>query len=99
MKGLGFQDVIIGLDLHDLSSAMKKPTDWPRFRIILHRIRVLYSHFTSVAFEIELVSLNIVAREIGKSVFRDGRFQSYLALAGPAWLHYLINREAGLFHS
>lgn len=94
MKDLGYKEVIIASDLVDLFSAVKRPTDWPRFRILLQRIEGLCSHFTAVAFETESVSSNQVAREIAKSVLRDGRFQSYLAMGGPAWLHHLINKEA-----
>lgn len=36
---------------------------------------------------------NEIARDIAKSMLRDGRFQSYLSMDGPAWLHDLIARE------
>ncbi|KAF3514533.1 hypothetical protein F2Q69_00006223 [Brassica cretica] len=37
---------------------------------------------------------NTIARDITKNVLKDGRFQSYLALGGPAWLHQRIAAEA-----
>ncbi|WZZ39620.1 hypothetical protein YC2023_035879 [Brassica napus] len=37
--------------------------------------------------------MNGIVREIAKSVLRDGRFQSYLALRGPSWLHDRLARE------
>ncbi|KAF3521457.1 hypothetical protein F2Q69_00049221 [Brassica cretica] len=43
-----------------------------------------------IAFEVESRGSNKVAIEIAKSVLRDGRLQSYLALGGPSWLHDLI---------
>lgn len=93
MKDLGYHEVIVGSDLRDLIEAMMKPLNWPRYRIILHRINALCSSFASVAFETESMQSNRIAREIGKSVLRDGRFHSYLALGGPAWLHHQILRE------
>ncbi|CAH8365278.1 unnamed protein product [Eruca vesicaria subsp. sativa] len=96
---LGYQEVIIGSDLGDLLLAVKKPSNWPRFRCILQRIHQLCNRFPSVAFEAETGDSNRTAREIAKSVLRDGRFQSYLARGGPAWLHNIINREARRMHS
>lgn len=40
--------------------------------------------FVNVAFEAEVFSENGITRDITKSVQRDGRFQSYLALGGPS---------------
>lgn len=36
---------------------------------------------------------NEIARDIAKSMLREGRFQSYLSMGGPVWLHDLIARE------
>ncbi|KAL0729491.1 hypothetical protein Bca4012_025584 [Brassica carinata] len=83
-------------DLLDLLDAVKRTLEWPRFRIILQRIRSLCMQFSFIAFESESLDFNRIAREIAKSVLRDGRFQSYLALGGPAWLHQLISGEAVL---
>ena len=80
---------LLGSDLHELIEAMMKPLNWPRYRIILHRINVLCSSFVSVAFE-ESTKSNRIAREIGKSVLQGGWFHSYLALRGPAWLHVKV---------
>ncbi|KAF3607432.1 hypothetical protein DY000_02044711 [Brassica cretica] len=87
MKDLGYQEVVLGSDLHELIEAMMKPLNRPRYRIILHRINVLCSSFVLVAFETESTKSNKIAREIEKSVLRGGWFHSYLALRGPAWLH------------
>ncbi|KAF3509803.1 hypothetical protein F2Q69_00009811 [Brassica cretica] len=40
-----------------------------------------------------------LAREIGKSVLRDGRLHSYLALGAPSWLHNLIQTEVASVNS
>ncbi|CAF2099875.1 unnamed protein product [Brassica rapa] len=37
---------------------------------------------------------NFIARDISRSVLRDGRYRTYLALGGPAWLHNRIRNEA-----
>lgn len=94
MQNLGYQDIVLGFDLHDLVEAMMKPSNWPRFRIIIQRIHALCSSFGSIAFETETIASNRVAREIAKSVLRNGLFQSYLALGGPDRLHQQIFREA-----
>ncbi|KAF3536980.1 hypothetical protein F2Q69_00019599 [Brassica cretica] len=89
----------VGSDLHDLINAVMRQSNWPRFRALLSRVRILCLSFPSVAFESESASSNGIAREIAKSVLRDGRFHSYLAMGGPAWLHQQIFREANLTHS
>ena len=99
MKDLAYQDIVIGSDSHDLIDAVMQPLKWPRFRILLQKIKSLCATFSSVAFETESIGSNKIVREIAKSVLRDGMFQSYLALGGPAWLHHLINREAILVSS
>ncbi|XP_009127418.1 uncharacterized protein LOC103852254 [Brassica rapa] len=99
MKDLGYQEIVLGSDLHDLTDAVTCQLNWPRFRAILSRLRILCMSFSSIAFETETVVSNGDAREIAKSVLRDGRFQSYLALGGPAWLHQQILRDASFIHS
>lgn len=63
------------------------------YRALLAQINNLKSSFVSVSFEEEKVTANGIARDIAKSVLRNGRLQSYLALGGPAWLHDRIDRE------
>lgn len=58
------------------------------------RISELRTCFASCSFEAETIKANSVAREIARSVTREGRFQSYLALGGPAWLHERIRCDA-----
>lgn len=58
-------------------------------------IRLNYrTHIWELSFELEPVSSNAIMRHISRSATRDGRFQSYLALGGPAWLHDRLLREA-----
>ncbi|KAL0752120.1 hypothetical protein Bca101_034123 [Brassica carinata] len=42
---------------------------------------------------------NMIAREIAESILRNGHFQSYLALGGPAWLHQRILTEVASISS
>lgn len=74
--------------------AITKPSNWPRYRSLLVQIQVLKAQFGSCSFEMEYVGSNVIVREIAKSVNRDGRFQSYLALGVPTWLHDRLVREA-----
>lgn len=93
LKDLAYDKVVVGSDSHVLVEAVMNPTKWPRFRASLQKIHTLYASFASVAFETESRLSNKVVREIAKSVLRDGRLQSYLALGGPAWLHRLIQAD------
>ena len=93
LKDLQYQEIIIGTKPQELIEPVKKPSSWHRFRIILQRISVLCSEFQMVAFEAETGASNQVAHAIAKSVLRDGRLQSYHALAGPGWLHNRIRLE------
>ncbi|KAL0648407.1 hypothetical protein Bca4012_046698 [Brassica carinata] len=43
--------------------------------------------------------LMAIAREIAESILRNGHFQSYLALGGPAWLHQRILTEVASISS
>lgn len=100
MKDLDYQEIVIASNLHDLVTAVQKPSDWPRFRLVLLRISGICAHFDAMAFETDSSASNfLIAREIAKSVFRDGRFHSYLALGGSAWLHQQIFREASHLRS
>ncbi|XP_018473662.1 uncharacterized protein LOC108844873 [Raphanus sativus] len=94
LKDLGFPHIIIGLDLLSAFQAIVNVVNWPRFRHLLRSIDKLRESFQSVEFEHESQSTNIIARDIARSVLRDGRFRSYMALGGPAWLHDRIQREA-----
>ncbi|CAN6841867.1 unnamed protein product [Brassica oleracea] len=55
--------------------------------------------FSNIMFDVESVRNNSIARDIAKSVIaksvlRDGRYQSYLALGEPSWLHDSLFRKA-----
>ncbi|CAN6802328.1 unnamed protein product [Brassica oleracea var. botrytis] len=93
-RDLHFHSICIASDHRDTAEALLSPASWPWFRCLLEQIMALCNSFFSVAFEVEKVGANSIVRDIAKSVMRDGRLQSYLALGGPAWLHSRIIREA-----
>ncbi|KAL0772687.1 hypothetical protein Bca101_037838 [Brassica carinata] len=67
---------------------------WPRYCSLLQQVTLLITGFSSVTFEVEGMGNNSIARDIAKIVLRDGRYQSYLALGGPVWLHDRLLRES-----
>ncbi|KAF3512301.1 hypothetical protein F2Q69_00001970 [Brassica cretica] len=93
LSDIGITKVIIASDYNEVMEAIKSPLQWPRYRDLLHQVMKLKEKFTMVVFEGEKISANGIARDIAKSVLRDGKFQSYLALGGPSWLHERLARE------
>ncbi|KAG2318523.1 hypothetical protein Bca52824_011736 [Brassica carinata] len=93
-RDLHFHTVSIASDHVETIEAISTPASWPRFRFLLELIAGFCSLFSYVAFEVEGVCANTIARDIAKSVMKDGQFQSYLALGGLAWLHQRIAAEA-----
>ncbi|KAF3589243.1 hypothetical protein F2Q69_00028265 [Brassica cretica] len=93
LRDLGVSRVTVAVDYHEIVEALKKPQQWPRYRILLEKIRNLKEEFESLDFDEEKISTNGITRDIAKSVLRDGRFQSYLALGCPSRLHDRITRE------
>lgn len=93
LRDLHYKDVIIATDCTTAFEAVMKPSVWPRYCGLLHCIWMIRSSFDNCVFEEEQVGAHSIAREIAKSVTRDERFQSYLALKGPSWLHDRIARE------
>ena len=85
--------MLLALDYHEVDEALKAPQQWPRYRNLLEQVKKLKEDFTSLVFEGEKISTSGIVRDIAKSVLRDGRFQSYLALDGPSCLHDRIARE------
>lgn len=49
--------------------------------------------FRKLSFKLSSSHANGVARDIAKSVTRDGRLQSYLGLGGPSWLASRIEED------
>lgn len=94
MGDLGFKDVVIGVDNQEAIKEISNASAWPRYRSFLDTIAGLRNCFKAVHFEQESMKTNFIARDISRSVLRDGRYRTYLALGGPAWLHNRIRNEA-----
>lgn len=94
LSDLHLPEVTIVSDFTDAIEEIQRPSSWPRYRIFTENIRVLSRRFSRCCFDLEKPGANLIAREIAKSVTREGLFQSYLALGGPSWLHVRIQREA-----
>lgn len=93
------EEINVGTDSHALVEAIQKSYRWPRYRSLLHQIAAICLDFAVIDFEVESVKSNKVAREISKSVLRDGRHRSYLAMGGPSWFHKIIRTEGVIVNS
>ncbi|CAH2079673.1 unnamed protein product, partial [Thlaspi arvense] len=93
---LRFTDVIISSDLQPAIDAIYRPLEWPRYRALTTLFRNLSYGFERCSFEVNNPKSNFLAREIAKSVSRQGLFQSYLASGGPSWLQDHIRYEANV---
>lgn len=89
----------MAMDCKSAFQALTKPIEWPRYRVLLNQIETLSNDFYSCSFQLETHTANTISREIARSVLKDGRFQSYLSLGGPSWLHDRIAKEAFLQQS
>lgn len=80
VRDLRMSSVVIASDHSDTVEAILAPHSWPRYRSLLEHIGSLGGSFISVSFEVEKIGANFISREIARSVFRDGRFQSYISI-------------------
>lgn len=93
LSDLGVTTAIFASDYREVIEAIKYPLRWPQYRDLLRHVIKFKEKFSLVAFEEEKVSANGIACDIAKSVLRDGRFQSYLAMGDPSWLLDRLARE------
>lgn len=87
LRDLHLSQVTIASDYFAVVEAINKPSEGPRFSLFIEYIYVMRSGYDKCEVEMEKPGANYIVREISKSVIRDGRFQSYLSLGGPSWLH------------
>ncbi|EOA32730.1 hypothetical protein CARUB_v10016034mg [Capsella rubella] len=80
----------VWLDCRAALEAVSFPSVWPKYRSLTSKI---WQVIRVMRFYLSSPKANSLAREIACSVTRDGRFNSYLALGGPAWLHDRIERD------
>ncbi|CAA0358008.1 unnamed protein product [Arabidopsis thaliana] len=79
-----------------LLAACKKLVDLSASRGSFDDISVMLiplRQFFRVIFKVSSSKANSIARDIAKSVTRDGRFRSYLARGGPGWLLSRIEED------
>lgn len=74
-------------------AAVAKPIEWPKYRSQLSKILQVLQVMGEVSFHLSSPKANSLARDIACSVTKEGRFNSYLALGGPAWLHDRLEEE------
>lgn len=59
----------------------------------LDQIAWLVPSFRTTVFQVSSYHANSNARDIAKSVTKEGRFTSNLARGDPAWLHHWVEDE------
>lgn len=80
-------------DCQTVIEALSKPSEWPRYRLLITQVNNMRAVFRFCSLELEALRTNTIVRDIPKSVLRDGCFQSYLAMGEPSWLHERLQRE------
>ncbi|EOA33009.1 hypothetical protein CARUB_v10016339mg, partial [Capsella rubella] len=93
LKDLHIVNCEVWSDCNAALSALAAPVSWPKYRSLLEKIASVIKDMGEIRFMVSLPKANSIARDIAKSVTADGRWTSYLALGGPAWLHNRINQE------
>lgn len=83
MKGIKLQNVEITSDNVSAVTAVSQPREWPRFRNLLDKITQIMDTIAVCEIKLVKITANSIARAIAKSVTKEGRFQSYMALGGP----------------
>ncbi|KAG7583258.1 Reverse transcriptase domain [Arabidopsis suecica] len=73
--------------------ALDQPEAWPKYSSLLNQIAQVIRVMRDVGFKISSPKANSLAKDIACSVVRDGRYNSYIARGGPAWLHDRIEEE------
>ncbi|XP_024011107.1 uncharacterized protein LOC112086423 [Eutrema salsugineum] len=80
LHDLHVSEVIVVSDSQVMIDAITKPLEWPRYRAFTDYIHRSCIGFSYCSIEYEAPEANRAAREIAKSVTRDGRFQSYITM-------------------
>ncbi|CAE6118066.1 unnamed protein product [Arabidopsis arenosa] len=80
-------------DCKSALEALAKPEEYPKYRSQIIKIQQVIRVMREVTFHLSSPKANCLAKEIACSVTRDGRFTSYLARGGPAWLHNRLEEE------
>ncbi|KAL1218307.1 putative protein phosphatase 2C-like protein 45 [Cardamine amara subsp. amara] len=94
LQDLHIENLELWSELSSAVEAINNPIKWPLYRSLLDHIHSLLNGFHSHKVLLALPKANSIARDIAKSVTRDGRLRSYLSIGGPAWLHHRIPEES-----
>lgn len=84
MKDIRVEVIEIWSDCGSAVAALSQTALWPRYRSILDRIDEFIPEFGSVCFKLSLPKASSVAKDIARSVTKDGCFNSYLAMESPS---------------
>lgn len=97
LKDLHHPKIIISSDHQVMIATLFKLSKWPRYCTLIEMIFIVTPYFSSCSFELVSQSSNSITRDIAKSVTHDGRYQSYLAMGGPSWLHDRLMAEVRIY--
>ncbi|XP_020875872.1 uncharacterized protein LOC110227082 [Arabidopsis lyrata subsp. lyrata] len=94
LQDIHVSKMIMELDYAAAVNAVLQPSKWPFYRNWLTQIHEVAAAFESCTFRHIATNANLIARSISRSVIRDRRFQSYIALGEPSWLHNQVFEES-----
>ncbi|CAN6826845.1 unnamed protein product, partial [Brassica oleracea var. botrytis] len=80
--------VIFEVDFADLVGAVTKPKAWPAFRYQGVELKKSLVNFQEWTILVVSSRANRCAQAIAKSVTREKRFQSYVAMGNPQWVEF-----------
>lgn len=66
---------------------------WSLYMSFVDQIAELLPLFRTLVFRVSSYQTNSIARDISRSVTREGQLTSYLAIGGREWLHHRIEDE------
>ena len=93
MHSHGKTKVSFAIEPGDLLSAFARPKAWPPFAFQIAELTHFLEKIEVWKVLEEKVVSNRGASLIAQSVVKDNRFQSYVAVGHPSWLHQLFEGE------
>ncbi|KAG7540714.1 Reverse transcriptase domain [Arabidopsis thaliana x Arabidopsis arenosa] len=96
MKSLNVDKIIFGSEDKELIGAVLRPPAWPSFKFQGILLTDLLRNFLVWKLVAEERSSNLGAHLIARSVTREDRRQSYVAIGFPLWLKHLFEKESSI---
>ncbi|XP_020890788.1 uncharacterized protein LOC110230896 [Arabidopsis lyrata subsp. lyrata] len=93
LKDIRIESCELWSDCGAAIDALRRPEEYPKYRSQIIKIQQVIRVMREVSFYLSSPKANSLAKEIVCSVTREGRFTSYLARGGPAWLHNRIEDD------